>query len=160
MYKGIMAILLLCSASFATTCYFSTDFGRTVCIEQTTPEQHLTKVKIGLQKVIDGNLKANLTKTEAKAILQEISTFNGQAPAIQQEPPVITADEAKPSVVSPNKAEITCAEAKIKDWNAYCVIMQSQGFLIDCQNANEGVKQEILGRLATGRQSYQYGCVN
>jgi hypothetical protein len=158
--RAIFAVLAMMSMSFATTCYFATDFGRTICIEQTTPDQHMAKVKIGLQKIIDGELKANLTKIEASTMLSDISSLTGQAPEKQVTSPNVSGATVQPTRVSPSKEAISCKEAAIKDWNAYCVIMQSQGFLIDCQNANKDVKKEILGRLKEGKASYQYRCSN
>jgi hypothetical protein len=66
-----------------------------------------------------------------------------------------------PVVVAPiyKRTIQQCSEARAKDWEVYCQVLHSQGFEIDCVNANVASKEEILDNLMEGAQSAQMKCL-
>jgi len=52
-----------------------------------------------------------------------------------------------------------CPKAREYDWRTYCTIMYSEGWQIDCDNANVAAKEEILNQIVFARSSAQYACV-
>lgn len=53
-----------------------------------------------------------------------------------------------------------CPNEREADWMAYCSILNTQGFDVDCMNPNPAEKSGIQNRIAKQRASRQYGCMH
>lgn len=52
-----------------------------------------------------------------------------------------------------------CQSEADADWLAYCGILNSQGFAMDCENANKAEVKAIKWRLAWQQSTRQYKCL-
>lgn len=52
-----------------------------------------------------------------------------------------------------------CQKYAQKDWLAFCGILQSEGFAIDCENANKEETRKIKWKLAWQHGTKQHNCI-
>ena len=89
---------------------------------------------------------------------------NKPQPAVVVTPPapqpIVAATKPIPVVVLPIiKTAQECVWARVKDWKTYCGIMWGEGWQIDCDNVDVTTKNQILDRIAAGKQSNQARCL-
>lgn len=78
-----------------------------------------------------------------------------------QTSPLIGSDEAGAwySDLTGKTLKSGCKDARERDWEVVCPVIQSQGMLIDCANANPIGKAEILNNIQRSKTTKQYACL-
>jgi len=102
-------------------------------VAMTTPDVWIEKVRVGLLKYAYGwQTSPLISQSEATTWYTDIT---GKAP------------------------KSGCKDARLRDWGLVCPIIQTQGMMIDCGNANIEGKNAILDNIQTSKTTNQYACL-
>ena len=172
-----VAILLLAGLAFSA-CHYDTGFGRIICtsLGETAISEPLLKVNGSDNKTISPDSNATRWRAAVVAYPERRTRIADMRVSIRIYTfPMKVVGVARPIYAnatnntnatnissqpnSPPKSMSDCQAARERDWQVYCQIMWSSGFQLDCDNANEIAKNEILDRLILSKSSWQAMCL-